>query len=148
MGPCIPILVAFSSIITSTIAVPYDYSAPLEARKVNCSNLHAPTDASCWQGLDLTAWLTNWNKTTPTCNEDQDGADCCQVGEAWSRCFLRLAHGSPGSDCTQINAQACTWNQYLAVDRSIAPQVFYVMTNIYCTFTTFHIDINLSRTAY
>ena len=129
-------LVTLSYIITSSYAVPYDSSATLQARSVNCSDLHAPTDSTCWQGLDLTAWLTNWNKTTPTCNEDQDGADCCQVGEAWNRCFLRLAHGSAGSDCTQINAQACTWNQYLAVDRNIAPQVFYVMTNIYCILTS------------
>ena len=136
MSPYIFNFFALSCVITSSLAIPYQYDGSitsLKARSVNCSDLHAPTDSSCWQGLNLTAWLTNWNQTTPTCNDDQDGANCCQVGEAWNKCFLRLARGSSGSDCTQINAQACTWSQYeyLAVDQDIAPQVFYVMTNIY-----------------
>ena len=151
MSPNILNLFALSCVITSTLAIPYQHGdtiTSIEARSVNCSDVHAPTDSSCWQGLNLTAWLTNWNQTTPTCNEDQDGADCCQVGEAWNKCFLRLAHGSSGSDCTQINAQACTWSQYLAVDRNIAPEVFYVMTNLYCTLASPSISINLVKTTY
>ena len=142
-------LFAVSCVITVTLAIPYqnsDSRAFIEARSINCSDLHAPTDSSCWQELDLTTWLKNWNQTTPTCNEDQDGADCCQIGEVWNTCFLRLAHRSPGSDCTQINAQACTWSQYLAVDRDIAPQVFYVMTNIYCTLPSHFVSLSPRKT--
>lgn len=119
-------LIAVSTLIISVLT-------PVQAQSVNCTDLRASTDASCWETLNLTAWLTNWNQTTPTCSEDQDDADCCDIGEAWNKCFLRLGHGASGSDCTEINAQACSWTQYLNVDRSIAPQVFYIMTNIYGT---------------
>ena len=148
MRPYILSVLALSCIISSVLTMPYDDSVILQARSVNCTDLRAPTDSSCWQVLNLTTWLTNWNQTTPTCNEDQDGADCCQVGEAWNRCFLRLAHGSSGSDCTHINAQACTWDQYLAVNRDVAPQVFYVMTTIYCTMTALFTSKNPLKTTY
>ena len=134
MRPPLPTLLA-SSIITTALAFPHHNpdASSLEPRSINCTDLGAPLDASCWATLDLSDWLTNWNNTTPTCTQDQDGAACCLVGEAWNRCFLRLAHGSAGSDCTNINMQGCTWTQYLAVSHDIAPQVFYIMTNIYCT---------------
>ena len=133
MRPYIPDLFALIYTIASVLTRPYD-SAALQPRSINCTDPRAPTDSSCWQALNLTAWLTNRNQTTPTCKESQDGADCCLVGEAWNRCFLRLAHGCSGSNCTQINAQACTWDQSLAVIWDFAAQIFYVMTTIECKF--------------
>ena len=102
--------------------------------------MSADFDESCWATLGLSDYLldpvTGWNVTTRRCSlveddTDSDGSDCCKIGEPWSKCFLHLAHGVAGSDCSEINAQMCSWDPTLAVDPSIAPQVRYVMRNIY-----------------
>ena len=107
---------------------------------IDCRDMAAEFDESCWATLGLSDYLldpvTGWNVTTRRCSmvddgTDSDGSDCCKGDEAWSKCFLRLAHGVAGSDCSEINAQVCTWDSTLAVAPSIAPQVRYVMRNIY-----------------
>lgn len=108
----------------------------------NCTDLAADWDSRCWAQLDLTAYLTDpvtgWNITTRTCSVEEsavnnDGADCCKVGEAWTTCFLRLGHGAPGQDCSEINAQTCTYQSTLAANLpdAVKPKVQYMMKNIY-----------------
>lgn len=124
-------------------------SMTLEGRDTyNCSDLKAAFDSRCWQELGLSAYLmdpeTGWNHTTRVCSdlestENNDGSDCCKVGEPWTTCYLRLAHGTPGQDCSQINSQFCSYQSDLdpMMDVSIKPQVQYVMKNIYGESTTF-----------
>ena len=116
-------------------------AAPLEPRQVvNCTDIHADFDESCWATLGLSDYLldpiTGWNVTTRVCSTtddgtDSDGSDCCKPDQPWSTCYLHLAHGVAGSDCSEINAQMCSWDPTLAVAPIIAPQVRYVMRNIY-----------------
>lgn len=105
----------------------------------NCTDLGASFDARCWNDLNLTTYLFNWNATTRVCDEvqsaaDNDGSNCCKPDEPWTTCYLRLAHGSPGQDCSQINPQMCTYSSLMDpyMDPSIKPEVQYVMKNIYC----------------
>ena len=42
-------------------------------------------------------WMSNWNKTTKTCNQT----------EIWSSCFLRLAFEDTGFDCSTIGSLEC-----------------------------------------
>ena len=105
---------------------------------VNCTNVEAIFDSSCWDALHIPEYLTNWNKTTPICaadndGTDQDGSTCCVPGEPWSTCFLRLAHGVAGADCSSVIAQTCSWDPTLSPDLppSVVPQVRYVTRNIY-----------------
>lgn len=115
-------------------------SFPEEKRDTyNCTDLGAPFYYKCWNDLNLTSYLFNWNATTRVCSQVQsaannDGSDCCKSDEAWTTCYLRLAHGTPGSDCSQINPQMCTYSSALNpyMDPSIKSQVQYVMKNIYC----------------
>ena len=121
-----------------------DLPSKLEERQTyNCTDLAASFDYRCWNELDLSGYLndpeTGWNHTVRMCSEEQsaesnDGADCCKVGEAWTTCYLRLGHGTPGQDCSQINSQFCSYQSTLApdLDPSVKPQVQYVMKNIYC----------------
>lgn len=114
---------------------------PVEPRQlIDCKDMAAEFDESCWATLGLSDYLldpvTGWAATTRTCSTvadgtDSDGSDCCKGDEPWSKCFLRLAHGVAGSDCSEINAQVCTWDSTLAVAPIIAPHVRYVMRNIY-----------------
>ncbi len=108
----------------------------------NCTDLRAAFDFRCWNELGLSGYLMDpnmgWNHTVRICNEvqsaeDNDGSNCCKVGEPWTTCFLRLAHGTPGQDCSQINSQFCSYQSGLDpyMDDSIKPQVQYVMKNIY-----------------
>lgn len=116
-------------------------TAPVEPRATfNCTDLHADFDETCWAYLGLSDYLldpvTGWNKTTRICSTvedgtDSDGSDCCKPDQPWSTCYLHLAHGVAGSDCSEINAQMCSWDPTMAVAPSIAPQVRYVMRNIY-----------------
>ena len=49
-------------------------------------------DPSCWDTLDMSDWMTNWNATTTTCTATESGlATCqCQIDEPWATCFMRL----------------------------------------------------------
>lgn len=120
------------SIVTHVAAFPHPDQQHVNRQSVNCTDLQASTDPSCWQGLQLTQWLTNWNKTTLVCPPNQDDANCCLSTEPWTTCFLRLARNN--GDCSQINIQSCSWNSFLSVNNDIAPEVFYIMKNIYCTY--------------
>lgn len=101
-----------------------------------------PYDQSCWDTLQLSAWLDNWNKTTPTCSASGgNGSECCgpanNPSEPWTTCFLRLALGNSDYDCSQINSQACGLDgfqlnpNYLPSQKA---QVRYIVRNIYCKF--------------
>ena len=112
----------------------------LETRQVvNCTDLQASFDSSCWQTLNLEGYLndpeTGWNRTAAICTGDEDDAACCLPTEPWTTCYLRLAHGFPGTDCSEINPQDCSYNPSLAVDPSIAPYVAYTTKTIYGTYS-------------
>ena len=107
---------------------------------INCTDLGADFFEECWTLLGLTDYLqdpvTGWNVTTPVCSNtedgtDQDGSNCCKEGVPWSTCYLHLAHGFAGDDCSTINTGSCSYDATMAVDPSIAPKVRYVMRNIY-----------------
>lgn len=128
-----PLLIASAVCILGQVtAFPFPDHQHTSRQSVNCTDLQASTDSSCWQGLQLTNWLTNWNTTTPVCGPNEDDADCCQSTEPWTTCFLRLARNN--GDCSQINIQTCSWNSLLQVSSDIAPEVFYIIKNIYCTY--------------
>lgn len=67
----------------------------------NCTDLSSSTGAtypSCWDSLGMMLWMFHWNSTTKT----------CEPGEIWSTCFLRLAYGSAGYDCSMLGSLNCT----------------------------------------
>lgn len=123
---------------------------PLEERDVvNCTDMSADFFDVCWTQLGLTDYLqdpeTGWNVTTRICSETNDGSDsdgshCCKPGQPWSTCFLHLAHGFAGDDCSTINTGSCSYDATLAVDPSIAPKVRYVMRNIYGKSSMFQVE--------
>lgn len=104
-----------------------------QRQTVDCTDPRADLESSCWTTLHIPQYLTSWIKTTPTCGIHDNDRNCCKADEAWSTCFLRLAHGRPGGDCTQISSEKCSWDPSLASDLapSIAPQVRYVLRNVY-----------------
>ncbi|CAD6577221.1 MAG: hypothetical protein ASARMPREDX12_008269 [Alectoria sarmentosa] len=112
---------------------------------VNCTDLEASFDSSCWNTLNLGEYLNDpeigWNRTAAICTGDEDDSACCLPTEPWTTCYLRLAHGFPGTDCSEINAQDCSYDPSLAVDPRIAPYVAYTMKTIYAIndlFTTWY----------
>ena len=123
------------SMLPSMIASPIPETTLQRRQTVNCTDLKADFDSSCWVTLGLSDYLihpqTGWTFTTPSCTENSSGANCCKPDEPWSTCYLHLAHGVAGDDCSEINPQSCTWDASLDVDPSIAAQVRYVMRNIY-----------------
>ena len=90
----------------------------------NCTDLSSSTGAvypSCWDSLEMNQWMFNWNFTTKT----------CENGELWSTCFLRLAYGSAGYDCSTLGSVNCTGPQLGGTVQD--PRVFYGAFNIYGT---------------
>lgn len=109
----------------------------------NCTDLRADPSTLCWTELGLSDYLADWNRTTPTCKAtgNDDGANCCTSDEPWTTCFLRLAYGTAGTDCSTINIQSCNLAQLSPnLKSSIAPKVAYVVRNI--------IEINNLFTSY
>ncbi|KAF6220408.1 hypothetical protein HO133_002840 [Letharia lupina] len=94
----------------------------------DCTDLSSSTGAmypSCWDSLQMNQWMFNWNFTTKTCEQ----------GEIWSTCFLRLAYGSAGFDCSTLGSLNCS------APRLGGPvtdaHVFYGAFNIYAINTYF-----------
>ena len=132
----LPLIITFSFIDSSPLPIPDSVDT---RQVVNCTDLKASFDSSCWETLNLEGYLndpeTGWNRTAAICAGDEDDAACCLPTEPWTTCYLRLAHGFPGTDCSEINAQDCSYNPSLAVDPRIAPYVAYTMKTIYGTYS-------------
>lgn len=121
---------------------PADAKVLAERATYNCTDLQAAFDQRCWVELGLSGFLMDpnegWNHTVRICGtsesaENNDGSDCCKPGEPWTTCFLRLAHGTPGQDCSQINSQFCSYQSHLdpGLPEAVKPQYQYIMKNIY-----------------
>lgn len=119
-------------------------SKSLDERQLfNCTDPAADFSEYCWAQLGLSDYLLNpdtgWFATTRKCSTTNDGSkaygsNCCKPDQTWSTCYLHLAHGFAGAECSTINSGSCTYDPTLAVDPSIAPKVRYVMRNIYGKF--------------
>ena len=118
----------------------------LEKRQqVNCTDPNAFFFSECWDILNIKDYLENpetgWIHTTRICqdsggrNEDNNGANCCRDGEAWSTCYLRLAIPGSAHDCTSTSVDRCdaAMIQGINVHPSIRPYVRYTVKNIFGT---------------
>ncbi|KAL8691126.1 MAG: hypothetical protein Q9218_003578 [Villophora microphyllina] len=47
-------------------------------------------DAACWDVLNMTDWLSNWNTRIRPC-DTSDSSNCRAPGELWTDTFLRVA---------------------------------------------------------
>ena len=96
-------------------------SRPTSSSAPNCTDLSSPTGAiypSCWDGLGMTQYMSQWNST-----------EACNKGETWSACFLRLAYGSAKYDCSRLGSLNCTAPSFGGPVTD--PQIFYGAYNIY-----------------
>ncbi|CAF9914302.1 MAG: hypothetical protein ALECFALPRED_009520 [Alectoria fallacina] len=78
----------------------------------SCTNLtnNAPSPY-CYTKLQETAYLTNWNLTSP---------EICAPDELWSTCFLRSVYGKPGPKCTTLTNDTKTCEQYNCTSLSLS----------------------------
>ena len=136
---CATLLLTSTVLGTLTVAWPVSTQHQVRAANashvINCTDVRAIIDSSCWNTLDIPKYLDGWNKTTPTCAANDDaGLACCHAGEAWSTCFIRLSYDAVGADCANITPQGCGYpglSLSPTLSPSIAPQVRYVLQNIY-----------------
>ena len=69
---------------------------------------------SCWDTLDMTSWMSNWNTSTTICTATQSVLTPCQcrIDEPWATCFMRLTYErnrTASYVCTDLTAQQdCT----------------------------------------
>lgn len=119
-------------LISSSIAIPAPAlrdtrrTAPAQP-PINCTYAayQENANAACWNQLDLTSYLTGWNKTTPTCfNESSNDADCCRGGEVWASCFQRLATGTPEScQIGSLHDMTICYDRSLGLRTSLGPNI-------------------------
>ena len=96
-------------------------SRPANSSAANCTDFSNPSGAvypSCWDGLGMTQYMSQWNST-----------EACNKGEIWSTCFLRLAYGSARYDCSRLGSLNCTAPTFGGPVTD--PQIFYGAYNIY-----------------
>ena len=144
-------MVPFSSFILTLLAClhlsaasqlyPGSSVADLDTRAAyECADLRVTPDPRCWDKLDISGYLTGWDRNTPTCqatgDADDNRAECCHPQEPWTTCFLRLSYGNGGAQCVTIYPQACVLNA-LSLG---APIAGYVVRNI--------VEINFRFTSY
>jgi len=126
--------------LVSTSPLP---STQLPSRQlVDCNDLSATPDPSCWAGLDVSNYLTtNWTKAGTTCTDQTDDATCCGANELWANCFIRLAMGPPDGlgtsssvgniHCDTIGTAACPTDFTIKV-MNYPAQARYVVIAIQC----------------
>ncbi|KAF6239281.1 hypothetical protein HO173_002542 [Letharia columbiana] len=118
----LPSLTALLALSTHTLAngIPVVVSpglnvssnANVTAHIPSCTNLtnNAPSPY-CYTKLQETAYLTNWNLTSP---------EICAPDELWSTCFLRSIYGKPGPNCTTLTNDTKTCEQYNCTSLSLS----------------------------
>ena len=112
--------VSKSPTVSATTA--HNSSATHLSSTPNCTNLGSITGAtypSCWNSLGMFEWMMKWNTSTTTCKPQ----------EIWSSCFLRLAYGSAGYDCSTLGSLNCTVPRLGGPVTD--PHIFYGAYNIY-----------------
>lgn len=114
------------------LATAISRSSLVERETVNCTSAHAALDATCWQTLNVTEWITGWEASIGTCKTDNED-DCCLSTEVWSTCFLRINQMASGSDCREINSNTCSFTPDLisTLKPNVTSEVHYVIQNIY-----------------
>ena len=127
-------------ITNATPTPPESHLQVLADRDIDCHGGNgAVYDTSCWNTLNMSSWLQNWNATTSRCSGSADGSNCCgpsnNPNEPWSTCFLRLALSDSDYDCSQINLKSCSLEGFVLASRyngSIdMPRYRYAVRNIY-----------------
>ena len=131
----LPLIIAVSACFpfvgASPVSTNLDIGNLKTRQAADCNNTSSDASTTCWDELDIPSYILGWNLTTPTCTGSHGENDCCQPEEPWSKCFLRLAYGQQGYDCTRLLSQSCTLNQLSpSLDPSIASKVRYVVQNI------------------
>ena len=130
------LIISLSSLILNCLCSPLDYQ-PRAA--INCVDVNADFDPSCWATLGLSDWLVNqWKPKVCTANDD--GSDCCDPGEEWSTCFLKMGIGQ-GYNCTTISSDICAYSPKLRrnLNEVDKPKFRYVLKNIFCKFLYYFI---------
>lgn len=92
---------------------------PAPAGQVDCNNITSAFSPSCWDTLNIPDYLGNtnygWIHHVPTCDTTTDNGinkvGCCDSGEPWSTCFLRVGRGLPGAQCVTISRGDCSWDE-------------------------------------
>ncbi len=74
-------------------------------------------DPTCWETLQMPAWMSNWNTTTTVCGQSQDLLTPCQCmyEEPWAACFMRLTfegNRTANYECTNISAPQDCFEPY------------------------------------
>ena len=140
-------IVLASACISLTAATPVladSRSTNLNVRQtVNCADLNAAISPLCWDILKIPDYLNDptegWKAKTPICTIADNKQFCCEPNEPWSTCFLRLAHGTPNQDCTQLGGlganfapgnDPCPFNGAYRLNRTTAPEARHVLSSI------------------
>ena len=129
-------IVLASAAFSLTAATPQRTALTQAAKPVNCTDisLSASYNSSCWDQLNVPSYLTEWQATTPICNASSTSDHgCCKETEYWANCFLRLATGVTGADCTTVGDPKCNYTAQINPDllnSSTAPQARYVLRGI------------------
>ena len=129
-------IVLASAAISLAAAIPQETSLTPAPKPVNCTDVSpsAGYNSSCWDQLNVPSYLTEWQATTPTCMAGStSNTVCCKATEYWANCFLRLATGVTGGDCSLLGGPSCNYSAEINPNlRSspTAPQIRYVVRGI------------------
>ena len=119
-----------------TSAIPQETSLTQAPKPVNCTDVSpsAGYNSSCWDQLNVPSYLTEWQATTPTCMAGSTSNKvCCKIKEYWANCFLRLATGVTGGDCSVLGGPSCNYSATInpsLLSSPTAPQIRYVLREI------------------
>ena len=110
---------------TATVATPISAStvssAATASGSIDCSNMHHRY-AECWDILNMTGYLTDWNA--------KHLSSCGGETQAWVNCYLSYEAQDSGEDCTIMNTEYCgSW----ITDKPANPRVYYTLYNIFST---------------
>lgn len=107
---------------------------------------------SCWDTLDMTTWMSNWNTSTTICTATQSVLTPCQcrIDEPWATCFMRLTYErnrTASYVCTDLTMpQDCT-EPVPGITVPGPAAIFYGAYSIWSLFnylTTWHTSLTAS----
>lgn len=96
-------------------------------------------DPSCWDKLDMTDWMTDWNTSTSICTATQSVPTCqCRISEPWATCFMRLTYErnrTASYVCTNLTRPEDCTEPVPGIVVPGPPQIFYGAYSIWSLFS-------------
>lgn len=117
------------------VVLPSDFRYASSDR--NCLDLIRPKNSTCWNNLNMPAWITAWIRSSVTCAASADCTVAAAADSPWTTKFLTIIGQPDNSYCYHLSSTQCNLNSFAPTSSYVTQQLLYARYSygavaIYC----------------